>query len=596
MRETSEKEKKSLFHNWIFWLVFITGIAIIIRSIPAWLNAAWGLDFGIYYGLTNSFIQTKEIINPYNGWGSSYQFFPVLYVITGVSHFITGIPVIDLLSKIAPIFGGLTVTIFYFVVYALIKDKKVALISSAILAVIVFHVYQTSHAAPLTIGHFFMMLSIYFFIKYQKNPVFSLPLIISTGLLILSHHFSTYFYIISISFMYFGYISKRRKLNRQAILILVYILLMSIASFSYWFFVAKPVYNWVISENFLIPSYGIILIYYLFIFLGIFFATKWYIFKKSLDSFFNHLNINRNQKIVLVFLVTLIILIIASFTGIPGVHVKITTLAIIYSLPMISLISLSYTGLSYLQNIRNGFLIKAWIFGIFLSFLYSLTFANLLPDRHLEYLIVPMCIPAAFVLKEILDNHPIRNLKNYTISSIGNPIEPIRHKRNVIVITSVIFLFLTNMMVAYPSIDSLNSIDERVSVSCINVIEWMKGNVTNKSIIASDHRLEMIIWAEGFNITYGNTNTTWTAKNISNCTNELLNLNMSYILIDDIIRDKVVNIDIGKYYYMTNESYNKFTSWPFKLVYRNATINNLNEEIHWVEIYQINQSFFNKGR
>lgn len=596
MKETSEKEKKSLFHNWIFWLVFITGIAIIIRSIPAWLNAAWGLDFGIYYGLTNSFIQTKEIINPYNGWGSSYQFFPVLYIITGVSHFITGIPVIDLLSKIAPIFGGLTVTIFYFVVYALIKDKKVALISSAILAVIVFHVYQTSHAAPLTIGHFFMMLSIYFFIKYQKNPVFSVPLIISTGLLILSHHFSTYFYIISISFMYFGYISKRRKLNRQAILILVYIILMSIASFSYWFFVAKPVYNWVISENFLIPSYGIILLYYLFIFLGIFFATKWYTFKKSLDPFFSHLNINRNQKIVLVFLVTLIILIIASFTGIPGVHVKITALAIIYSLPMIFLISLSYTGLSYLQNVRNDFLIKAWIFGIFLSFLYSLTFAKLLPDRHLEYLIVPMCIPAAFILKEILDNHPIRNLKNYTISSIGIPIEPIRHKRNVIVITSVIFLFLTNMMVAYPSIDSLNSIDERVSVSCINVIEWMKGNVTNKSIIASDHRLEMIIWAEGFNITYGNTNTTWTAENISYCTNELLNLNISYILIDDIIRDKVVNIDIGKYYYMTNESYNKFTSWPFELVYRNATINNLNEEIHWVEIYQINQSFFNKGR
>lgn len=595
MKETSEKEKKSLFHNWIFWLVFITGIAIIIRSIPAWFNAAWGLDFGIYYGLTNSFIQTKEIINPYNGWGSSYQFFPVLYVITGISHFITGAPVIDLLSKIAPIFGGLTVPIFYFVVYALIKDKKVALISSAILAVTVFHVYQTSHAAPLTVGHFFMMLSIYFFIKYQKNPIFSVPLIISTGLLILSHHFSTYFYIISISFMYFGYISQRRKLNRQAMFVLAYIIYMSIASFSYWFFVAKPVYNWVISENLFIPSYSIILLYYLFIFLGIFFAIKWHIFKKSLDSFFSHLDLNRNQKIALFFLVTLVILIIVSFTGIPGVHVKITALAIIYSLPMITLISFSYAGLSYLQNVRNGFLIKAWMIGIFSSFLYSLTYTKLLPDRHLEYLIVPLCIPAAFVLKEILNNHPIKNLKNYTISAIGYSIEYNHHKRNIIVITCVIFLFITNMMVTYPCIDSLNSIDERVSVSCINVMEWMKGNVSNKSIIASDHRLEMIIWAEGFNISYGNTNTTWTAENISNCTDELLDLNISYILIDDIMRDKVVNINIGKYYHMTNKSYDKFTSLPFELVYRNATLNNLYEEIHWVEIYKINQSFFNKG-
>jgi hypothetical protein len=593
MKDASDK-KKSLLHNWMFWLISITLIAITLRSIPAWFNAAWGLDFGIYYGLTNSFIETKELINPYTGWGSSYQFFPVLYVITGISHWITGVPVIELMSKIAPIFGGLVVTIFYFVVYALIKDKRVALISSGILAVTVFHVYQTSHAAPLTIGHFFMMLSLYFFIKYEKHPMFSIPLILSTGLLILSHHFTTYFYIIGITFMCFAYVSRRRQLNRQSILILAYVIFTSAAAFSYWFFVATPVYNWFMGEKFLVPSNGIILLYYLFVFLGVFLATKWFIFKQFLDSIFSRLDLHRNQKIALGFFVSLILLIIVSFTGIPGVHIKITPLAILYSLPMIALISLSYAGLSYLKHVHNGFLIKGWLFGILLSFFYSIASTNLLPDRHFEYLIVPLCIPAALTLKEIIAEHPIRKLTRHTSSAIEHSIESMHHKRSIIVIICIILLFITNIMVAYPSIDSLNSIDERVSDPCINVIEWMNGNVSNKSIIASDHRLEMILWAKGFKITSGETNATWTSDNLLNCTDELLQLNISYVLIDDIMRNKVVNIDLGKYYYMTNESYDKFTVWPFEMAYRNATLNKDNEEIHWVEIYKINQSFFKK--
>ena len=77
---------KELSKNWIFWLIVITGIAIFLRSLPAWTNAAWGCDFGIYYGLTNSFVESGELFNQYSGWGSSYQYFPVLYAITGTAQ------------------------------------------------------------------------------------------------------------------------------------------------------------------------------------------------------------------------------------------------------------------------------------------------------------------------------------------------------------------------------------------------------------------------------------------------------------------------------------------------------------------------------
>ena len=74
--------KISVFEKyWFFWLLLFTVIAIILRSIPAWTNAAWGCDFGIYYGLANSFVKSGELFNQYYGWGSSYQFFPVLYAV-----------------------------------------------------------------------------------------------------------------------------------------------------------------------------------------------------------------------------------------------------------------------------------------------------------------------------------------------------------------------------------------------------------------------------------------------------------------------------------------------------------------------------------
>ena len=231
----------TILKKWYFWLILVTFFAIILRSIPAWTNAAWGSDFGIYYGLTKAFVSTGNLINTYNGWGGSYQYFPILYTVTGVAHWLTGLDILVVMPKIAPIFGGLTVAILYFIVYELLKRRDIALLSAAFLAVAPFHVYQTSHAAPLTMGHFFMLLSLYLFIKYLKDGRYLLPLILSTILLIMSHHLTTYFYLISLfGIVVFQSISTPlRELKRQ----ILYVLVCSLMAFVYWFTVAIPVFN-----------------------------------------------------------------------------------------------------------------------------------------------------------------------------------------------------------------------------------------------------------------------------------------------------------------------------------------------------------------
>ena len=290
------------------------------------------------------------------------------------------------------------------------------------------------------------------------------------------------------------------------------------------------------------------------------------------------------------------ILLLASFiaikTGIPGVHIQLTPIAVAYSIPMILLASFSLAGFSNLKEKTNGHLIQGWILSLIGSFLFSMLSTKLMPDRHLEYLIVPLCIPAALSIHFLIKNQTIQTVKplftNRNVIDLHRSLKS--HIQTIAIPIIVGSLVIANTMAAYPTIDALDSIDERVSDPCISVMEWMNGNVSNTSVIASDHRLSMLCWANGYNITYGETNTTWYSNNISTCFAELEQLNITHILIDDIMRTKVVNVDVGKYYHMSNTSYEKFKEDPFTLMYRNATMNDQNEEIHWIELYKINYS------
>lgn len=590
MRGSIISSLRSYSNNWIVVLFIITFIAIIVRSIPALLNPAWGADFGIYYGLTNYFIENKVLFNQYNGWGNSYQYFPILYAIGGISHWITGIGLIDIMPKITPIFGGLTIPIFYFIVNDILKNKKLALISAALLSVSTFHIYQTSHTAPLTIGHFFMMLSIYFFIKFIENKKYILPLFLVTILLVMSHHFTTYFYLISIVFIMFSIIAEKFR-DRNDFLILLYVTFASIFSFSYWAIIAKPVFYSFMSGRMFFSSYIVILIFYIFLFGGYFSIKKIKSYKFNIPKINNYIKITDFKKFLVFFVLLLSIALLSTNILIPGVTVRLNIISIIYSLPMIFLISISFTGFAELRKTPGGNIIKGWIIAISISFLYSIFSSNLFPHRHLEYIIIPLCIPAAIIIYNILKS----NKKQFEIKSHFSPVIKSIIKNNhiktaIIVLISV--MCISNMIAAYPTIDVLNHIDERVTTPCINVINWMDGNISNNSRIASDHRLEMMLWAAGFNITYGKTNTTWTSNNISSCFFEINKQDFDYILIDDIMKNEVVYIDVGFYYYMTNNSYLKFSNQPFELLYRNASYDNNNNELHWAELYKINYDYF----
>ena len=173
-------------------------------------------------------------------------------------------------------------------------------------------------------------------------------------------------------------------------------------------------------------------------------------------------------------------------------------------------------------------------------------------------------------------------------------------KRQLVYMLAIAMLVTTNAVSVYPSHVALNASYEAITDENLSVIEWMKYNLDkNNSVIASDHRLARMAEAVGFNTTLDEAIIIWTAENLTDYVDELYGFDKNYsrithIVIDDIMRERVVHVGFKHIVYMTNESYDKFMCQPFELIYRNATMNQDMEERHWTEVYKVNWTYIEK--
>lgn len=645
MKFIGDSKFRGLLKNWVFWLLLFTGLAIIIRSFPGWLHAAWGCDFGIYYGITKSVAESGLIFPAYTGWGGSYNEFPVLYAINAFAHWISGIDVIVIMPKLTPIFGGLSVLVFYFVVHELTSNKKIALLCTLFFAFIPFHVYQTSHASPLTMGHFFMMVSLYMFLKYRKNTKYIYPLLIFTMLLIMSHHLSTYFYLItliSVVFVENVCVKDWTSTYKKDIL---YIIATSVLIFAYWAFIAKTVYESFMTSfsfgEFRLQSIFIVIAFYL-IFACLFGSIK---IIRKLNDYIIRLKSNvkspslklfvniiwqiyplnkkkwpstRSRIMIFFFILILILGAMFYFTQLkmPWVGFSFTYLSILYSLPLVVVIAFGVAGFRYTWYIKNGLFIRGWIIALAVSFVVMLVINNrtIYPHRHPEYIMAPLAIIAVYGIGGIFSDPFYKGLvsklkykKDVYVTYLSSKIK-ITQKNRLVQFLVILILIVSLASTTYIVHKALNASDERITIQDLSTIDWMSENLDkNTAMIASDHRLARVAEAEGFNTTKDETEEIWEAENLDKYLFELIGVGknhsrVTHILVDDIMKNDVVHVHFGLIKYMTNETWNasylKFQQQPFELIYRNETIDidpETMEPVHWAEVYKINWTYIEES-
>jgi len=632
MRWNLKTKFREMTRNPYFWLLILTtGIAIVIRSIPAWVYTAWGCDSGIYIGIANTVVETAEFFPPYYGWGGSYNEFPILYAVVAGVHWLTGIDVIVLMPKLIPIFGALTVFIFYFIVKELTENKKIAILSALFLSVSAFHVYQLSHAAPLVMGHFFMMLSFYFYIKFRQNIKYLIPLVITTLLLIMSHHFTTYIFIVSlIAIVFFEnlYVKEWTSHVKRDIF---FTLLASVLTFSYWVLVAKTVFNRFMGTGFKIGAmrlHPVIIIALFYVaFFGSFVLIK-YIRKLNIIKKCKEPTVKSSlMKFSLAFFICLSLMIIFAFVDLPGHKITFNPISIVYSIPLLIMFSLVVAGFRQTRLIKNGLFFRGWIVGLVVSFIYSIAggSSSILPERHPEYISIPMSAIAVLGVGLIFSDpdfkillSKLRDKRNIFTSFFSKKVV-ISHKKRIMAASFIVALVVFNGLAIYPAFLSLGP-DEGITKEDINTIEWMFENLdVNTTVIASDHRLER--HAEKYPYNFSTTGKIsdsdkalkiWAAEDLDEYIYELYGKDNGYphnnyskithVLIDSTMKYHCVHV--GENYeqqFMTNKTwtggYDKFSKQPFSLIYGNyskAKNTATNEPISWAEIYEVNWTYLDE--
>jgi hypothetical protein len=585
----------------VLWAV-VAG-AIIIRSVPGWIYPAWGSDYGIYFGITQDFVESPQFFRPYTGWGTSYVYFPVLYATTAAVHGLTGLDIAFLMPKVAPAFGGLTILVLYLTVKSLFQNREVALLAAAFLAANPFQIYQTSHAAPLTMGHFFLCLSVLFFVMHRKDRFWTGPLYLSTALLVGSHHLGTYFYILFLftALVWRNLQSKEWTENLKEELF--YFLATVTLTFCYWILVATPVFRADFASALPIGSWTTVGLFYLLVacvFVAIPFLRRSERFRR-LVAWKLWWPTPREDMVKVGATAAACVAFSAVFTFVPiyGSNFTFLPAATLFLLPLFIVLGLSVVGYRYLDRFPERACVKAWLLSTTASFLFSVITRNqaIYSFRHLEYFAYPLSIMAGVAAWEMWGYLGKRTAdggqRTGTKPTTEGPDDGHWNTGRKWLAVGVVALVLASAATAYSVQSTTSQFDESISPEVFDAADWMKENVHTNLTVGSDHRVSQILWTRGFKVTSDEAYWIFFAPNWTGALDELNGTGKTYgkvgfIVIDDVMKNKGVQSNLNETPRpITDAEYAKFSAEPFGLLYRARSA----DGSKWAEVYSVNWTF-----
>jgi len=604
-------------------LVIIAGVAI--RLLPNILYYAWGNDYGIYYYLSQAFLSGKALAYPPSSpWGTDgYQYFPVTYLIVDFVHYVTGLPIDISLDYSIPFLGGLTPFIIYLISREVGFDRITSALAGFLLVVSPIQLYQTSQPNYLTTGHFFLLLSIYFFIAYHRKKIFAIPMAISIVLLVLSHQLSTYFFLVSIIGMVFAVNLLDAKWKSHLIADMLVIELSGTLMMAY-LLIRVPNMVAFFSRAVHGLGYGAVIGLFYALVIAMFFVLRTVNSTKIREMAIEtikklKLEIAPKRDVVLVFVAAIILILMFVALSVSGfVPDYITYEALLISLPFIIFISVSVVGIKYFLIEDNISEVLGWSMAIILSLLYSFASKNtvLLPARNIEYLSEPFCIIFGYVL--IKWYHYFRVLKKgtgtkfkqvYTSRAVSTPVaistpagltivhvprtssaHSIRHfsysarrpVENLIVIAAVSLVLLMGVA-SYPMVSNfVPSHTEAVTLEDNSTIQYLVQVGDKNMSVATDHQIGILLYSYGFDAPFNNISVLWNSTSWQAAANEITGENGTYPPLGYVFLNSYM-LRYGVWGYnsslnpnqapiMVNGSaFTKFFEQPFKLVYQNSS-------------------------
>jgi hypothetical protein len=181
------------------WLVAAACVLVFLALEPLLSFALFGSDTGEYYVLTATLVSTGHFAAQYpvyQGWGTGYPDFPGMFALAGAVHGALGVDTLSALLYTIPVLGALSVFPVFLLFRKLFQHDLVALLGAAFAGVAMPRMYILAHPAPQALGDLFVVAALWMYVESRKDRRWYIPLALTSGALIVTHHLSSYFFLL----------------------------------------------------------------------------------------------------------------------------------------------------------------------------------------------------------------------------------------------------------------------------------------------------------------------------------------------------------------------------------------------------------------
>jgi hypothetical protein len=511
-------------------LLFLAGLALVLVFValePYLSYAVFGSDTGEYYRLTATLLATGHLPlgAAYGGWGTAYPDFPGIFLLAGAGAGALGLDTLTALTVILPVVAVLSVLPLFLLFRRLYPHDTVALLAAAIASVAMPRLFSLAHPAPLALGDFLGVAALWMFVEGRTDRRWYLPLALTGGTLIVTHHLSTYFFVIGalggvvLLELWRPGLWSRRFPTREFAFLGAFLTV----TFVYWFygttsFVAKviaPALPWSTLADFAaLELVGVVAV------IGGLLLVRWRRagFRPHRDwvRLPNDRSVLRDAVLLLVGIFGGIALLV--FVSLPGTTQRTSPAAIVWFAPLLILIVLASGSRKALTPARLGPYGLAWLGALVLSAALALAAgslpgsplsglaATIPPARHAEYLFIPLGFLIAVGTARLVARAGDRaGHRVFLAASLG-----------------VVLLLAANAAIVYPPQADLGGFEEGLTHGDAALWMWVGIAEPRTTTVASDHRLSSMIFGfDGNPSTWDSTAVLFTGSNWSQAVGEL---------------------------------------------------------------------------
>ncbi|MCI4349546.1 MAG: hypothetical protein L3J93_04950 [Thermoplasmata archaeon] len=469
----------------LLWLVaLVLGIAFLLLE-PLLTFAVFGSDTGEYVGLTQSLLSTGHLPHLYQGWGTAYPDFPGTFLLGATVAGVTGSSALSTLSLTLPVIAALSVLPLFLLFRRIFPNDSVAILGAAIASVAFPRTFSLAHPAPLALGDVLAVTALWMFVEGRRDPRWYLPLALTSGALIVTHHLSSYFFVLLtlgglLAFeLYRPTMWSRRFPLRELVFLGAFLTIL----LAYWAAYAQAFLPKV-SGGLVAPGLSTFLAFDTLAIVAVVLVGGTILWRRKHAPRASHVRFPSDRSV----LRDASILLVATFAGalllvsvpLPGTDQTTTVAAVVFFAPILALVFLASGTRRLVTASRLGPLVLGLLGMVGVSALATLATNNAVvsPARHAEYLVIPLALLVAVGIGRLVGRWEGR---------WGRP---------GILAGAVVALLLVsaNGAIANPPQADFGGFQEGLTYGDAALWGWTGIALAPGSVVASDHRLSSMVF------------------------------------------------------------------------------------------------------